>query len=121
MGSGGAGAAFQKARDLFKKPSGVAKVENFQGGSDMSMVIGIDLGGTKILAGAVTPGGEVLHVQRELTGAQEGSEAVVGRIVGMVERIRAQLSPGDGPPLAITVGVPGGVDIVNGVVDKAPN
>ncbi|HEX2574331.1 MAG TPA: ROK family protein [Polyangia bacterium] len=84
------------------------------------IVIGIDLGGTKILAGAVDEAGAVTHVQRELTHAQDGADAVINRLVGMIDRIRAALDPGT-PVAAVSIGVPGGVNIEAGIVDKAPN
>ena len=83
-------------------------------------IIGVDLGGTKMLVGAVDGQGKVEHVMRDLTHAEEGAEAVIDRLAALCRRVRAARGPGR-PVAAVSVGVPGGVDIVAGVVDKAPN
>lgn len=82
--------------------------------------IGVDLGGTKMLAGAVDRAGAVTHIERELTKPEEGAQAVIERLAGLVGRVRGQLEP-DAHIEAIAIGVPGGVDSANGIVDKAPN
>ncbi len=84
----------------------------------MSLIIGIDLGGTKMLAGAVDPSGAVRHLARDLTHPEEGAERVVARLADLVHQVRGQAG---GAVQAVSIGVPGGVDIANGVVDKAPN
>jgi glucokinase len=84
------------------------------------MIIGVDLGGTKMLAGAVDEAGRVSQLERELTSAEEGQDAVIARLAGLCERVRGKLPPGTAVE-AVSIGVPGGVDIERGVVDKAPN
>ena len=81
-------------------------------------VIGIDLGGTKILAGAVDSDGKVTHVERELTHAEEGADGVIARLAGMIERVKAASGVAVD---AVCIGVPGGVNIKEGIVDHAPN
>lgn len=86
------------------------------------VVIGIDLGGTKMLAGAVDEHGEVLHKERELTRAEEGAEAVIGRLADLVGALADKVaSLGGRRVLAVSIGVPGGVDSATGQVDRAPN
>ena len=59
-------------------------------------VVGIDLGGTKIMSARVGLQGEIEAQVRELTLATEGSAAVIDRMVNTVERVL------DGRPAAAT-------------------
>jgi glucokinase len=88
--------------------------------SQPTYAIGVDLGGTKMLVGAVDRNGKVTCLERELTKPEDGTDAVIQRLVGVVAKVRAQVEP-DAVIEAVAVGVPGGVDVANGVVDKAPN
>jgi len=85
------------------------------------LVIGVDLGGTKINAAAVDANGEVLAERRTKTLADEGPGPVIGRIASLVAELAAELGGGPDDVQAISIGVPGGVDEALGVVDKAPN
>jgi glucokinase len=89
--------------------------------ADNSLVIGFDLGGTKMHAAAVDPHGHVMHSERCKTLADEGPDAVIERMVGLVSRILAELGPRASDVKALCVGVPGGVDDARGMVDTAPN
>jgi glucokinase len=82
------------------------------------LIIGVDLGGTKMNAAAVDESGKLLSHAREKTLPQEGADAVINRMAGLVKAVAAQAG---GQPEAICVGVPGSVDDGRGVVDKAPN
>ena len=88
--------------------------------ANLDTLIGIDLGGTKMLAGAVGSDGTVRHLSRDLTGAAEGAGAVIERLAVLVEKIQTALGEGD-RAAAVSIGVPGGVDVERGIVDKAPN
>lgn len=88
---------------------------------DTSLVIGLDLGGTKMHAAAVDAQGHVVHSERQKTGAADGADAVIDRMIGLVTRVRRELGPRDADVRALSVGVPGGVDDARGVVDTAPN
>src|SRR5207302_5461156 len=79
------------------------------------MFIGIDLGGTKILGVRADEHGRILAEVRRPTGAVQGLDAVVDRIV---EIIRELLLEG---VKAIGVGAPGPVDPAKGVVYDPPN
>ncbi len=79
-------------------------------------IIGIDLGGTKIL-GVLSDGrGNVSKLVRRPTEAGEGLEAVVGRIAGVI----AELAP-SGWIDAIGLGVPGPLNPMEGLVYEPPN
>jgi glucokinase len=81
------------------------------------LTIGVDLGGTKVLAAAVDPDGGVRSTQRAATGAERGFEAVVDAVVAAVrDGLADDLAQSDG----VGVGVAGQVD-AQGIVRFAPN
>ncbi len=84
-------------------------------------VIGVDLGGTKILAGVVSADGKILGTAKRATRPEAGPEAVVERIVKSVrEAVKAaKVDPDD--LLALGSGAPGPLDPDNGVVLHTPN
>lgn len=90
-----------------------------------SFVIGIDLGGTNMVVAAVSQdGARVVGQQSEPTRAVEGADAVVRRMVRMVERaIEALAAEGiaRAAVLGIGVGAPGTVDRARGLVVEANN
>lgn len=84
-----------------------------------SLVIAVDLGGTQIRAAACDLQGRFLRRAEHPTKAEEGLEAVLVRIVGLVEEVRAGL-PKD-RVLGVGVGSPGPVDPLAGVIISPPN
>jgi glucokinase len=88
---------------------------------DSSLVIGFDLGGTKMNAAAVDVHGHVIHSDRCKTLAADGPDAVIDRMIGLCKRILEELGDRATDVRAICVGVPGGVDDERGMVDTAPN
>ena len=81
--------------------------------------IAVDLGGTIIRAALVTRSGEIRHVVRQLTLADEGPAAVIGRIVDAINSVVAAGSVD--PAVAIGVIAPGPLDPKTGVVYFGPN
>jgi glucokinase len=79
-------------------------------------VIGLDLGGTKILSLCVDREFNVLAEDLRETEADEGPEAVIGR---MVESARA--AAGDRNVLAIGISTPGPAKVFEGIVTTPPN
>jgi len=75
--------------------------------------IGVDLGGTKVLASLVVDG-EVRRQEKRSTPTGGGPEGIVALIVELVEELGG---PGDG----VGVGAPGMVDVETGTVSRAPN
>ena len=74
-------------------------------------LIGVDVGGTKIAAGAVDPDSGEVSLRRELpTRAERGASAVAADIESMVADIVAASRPETGSPAAIGIGVPELVD-----------
>lgn len=89
-------------------------------------VIGVDLGGTKISAGAVSTDGRRRHALRsELTRAEEGADAVVARIAAMIGAVVDQTMAETGAPrdafLGVGIGSPGPLDRARGMVITTPN
>jgi glucokinase len=59
----------------------------------MSHVVGIDLGGSKIALGLVSPGDEILARRRIDTDADAGLQSVTKRIAVEVAALRGTLAP----------------------------
>ncbi len=84
-----------------------------------SHVIGVDLGGTRLRVGLADLTGSVVRTQAVPTLADEGRNAVIGRIVAQV---RTVLEPLPLPALkGLAVAVPAPVDPRKGVVYSPPN
>jgi glucokinase len=89
-------------------------------------VIGVDLGGTNIVVGAVSTDGAVqLPVHAEPTRADEGATAVTDRMARLIEAAVADVLTATGGVRADVVGVgvgaPGPLDRERGIVIVAPN
>ena len=79
--------------------------------------LGLDLGGTKILAGLVDETGLVHHEWRLSTPVDGGGEAIMQGLIEAVAKIRSQLSPAESASLVgIGVSTAGHVDHVSGQV-----
>jgi len=81
--------------------------------------VGVDLGGTKILAAVVDASGEVVSRVKDKTQAAEGVKPTVERVIGCVNS--ALESAGVERPEAVGVGVAGPVDVERGIVLTAGN
>ncbi|MBI5365327.1 MAG: ROK family protein [Planctomycetes bacterium] len=75
--------------------------------------VGIDLGGTAIKAGAVTPAGEILARGSRATGLEKGAAHVLDTIAELARELGAQGGLG--------LGVPGLVDHARGRIESCPN
>lgn len=89
-------------------------------------IVGIDLGGTNIAAGAMpTDGTREIAMRMAPTRAEEGAIAVVDRIARLVEDVIAQTQAETGAErsdfLGVGIGSPGPLDRVRGVVIVTPN
>jgi glucokinase len=83
-------------------------------------LVGIDLGGTNIVAGTVSEDGSEIHgVLSEPTGAEGGPDAVVDRIIRLA---RASMAAAPGKTVVgVGIGSPGPLDTKTGVVLLTPN
>ena len=84
--------------------------------------LGIDLGGTKILALVLDEQGTVLAQAKTKTKPEKGYDVVLNRIVKCAhEALEKALVSIDQPGLSCGLGVPGPVDETQGIVVKAAN
>ncbi len=89
-------------------------------------IVGVDLGGTNIVVGAMTADGAEQHAMHSIpTRADLGADAVVERIVQLCERViaetRAATGAGRDAFLGVGIGSPGPLDRERGVVIVTPN
>ncbi len=83
--------------------------------------IGIDLGGTNIQAGVMVGNGKLLASDSVKTKANEGSEAVLGRIEKVVNKITESAGLTRKDIAGLGIGAPGAINVKTGVVIKAVN
>ena len=88
---------------------------------DTSNFLGIDLGGTNVQIGVVSADGDVLSRAKRKTGADEGRDAILERIVDGVEEACGDADIPLDQIRAIGMGAPGPVDPNTGVVIEAVN
>lgn len=86
----------------------------------MRYIVGIDVGGTNIVAGTVAEdGSEILGVLSVPTKSEDGADAVVARIVDLARASMAQA--GKREIAGVGIGSPGPLDTKSGVVLLTPN
>ncbi len=83
--------------------------------------IGIDLGGTNLRGAVVNGNLEIVARRQTLTRAEEGPDAIVGRIAEIVTGLRQETGLTAGSIQAIGIGAPGPLDSRAGVVLTTPN
>ena len=96
------------------------------GGEVERYVVGVDLGGTNIVFGAMTVDGTQQFAMHAVpTQAELGADAVVGRIAEGIERVIAQTRAETGATreqfLGVGIGSPGPLDRARGIVIVTPN
>jgi glucokinase len=90
-------------------------------------LVGVDLGGTNIVAGALAEDGigDVIALRSEPTRSDQGAEAVIDRIVRMIDTVIvdtiAQIGARREDVIGIGVGAPGPLDRQRGIVVTTPN
>ena len=89
-------------------------------------IVGVDLGGTNIAAGAMpTDGTREIGMRMAPTHGEEGADAVVHRIAMMIEDVIAQTQAETGADrsdfLGVGIGSPGPLDRARGIVIVSPN
>ncbi len=85
------------------------------------LVLGVDLGGTKILTSVVNPEGRILSWDRSATPAGQGSEGVIRAILASAERALQGGSVTIERVSAVGIGAPGLVDTKAGILFTSPN
>lgn len=86
-----------------------------------SLILGVDLGGTRIRTILARPDGTILAWDRRDTSAQEGPEAVLERLYASIAQVRQAPEAAGASILGIGVGAPGPLDARRGVLVSAPN
>jgi glucokinase len=89
-------------------------------------IVGVDLGGTNIVVGAMSADGKHHFAMRSIpTSAELGAEGVADRIVGLIEGVVldtiAETNASRRDVLGVGVGAPGPLDREKGLVVVAPN
>jgi glucokinase len=89
-------------------------------------IVGVDLGGTNIVAGAMPEdGSREIAMRSQPTLADEGADAVVNRIAQMIETVIAETSAETGATrddfVGVGIGSPGPLDRERGIVIVTPN
>lgn len=85
------------------------------------VMLGVDLGGTKILAAAVTESGKILGRSKKKTKAERDPEEILARVVECCHGAVADAGLTLDRIEAVGVGSPGPLDPVRGVVLHTPN
>lgn len=90
-----------------------------------SLIIGIDVGASKIAAALVTNTGQVLANRQTKTMAEQGVQAVLDRIAGLANDLAYQstndLQTSHLPLLGVGIGIPGRIEASSGIVRNAVN
>lgn len=84
------------------------------------IVLGLDIGGTKLAAGAVDAHGTVIAERTIPTRREEGPDAVLARLFDLARATVDAAGPA-GPPRAIGIGCGGPLDRTTGVLHSPPH
>jgi glucokinase len=88
----------------------------------MAYALGIDLGGTKVLASVIdSDSGEMLSTIIRPTHAEYGPDDVLARMLTVAQDALQQSRIGQPELRAVGIGAAGQIDAVNGVLIRAPN
>jgi len=85
------------------------------------LLVGVDLGGTSLLAVATSIKGKILGEKKRRTQAEEGASAVLDRIVRTIEDAVAEAGAKTKHIRVIGIGMPGPLNPKTGVIYHAPN
>jgi len=84
-------------------------------------LIGVDLGGTNVRMGVITPEGKVLKKDQYRIGRILGGLTIFERLVSKLEKfIRGEIGRSH-PSIRVGIGVAGVVDIKKGIIIESPN
>ena len=84
-------------------------------------VIGVDMGGTKILSAVIGPEGNILGIAKVPTKADRGPSVVIDRIADSIRKAIDKSGVAPTSIEAVGIGAPGPLDPATGVVIFAPN
>lgn len=83
--------------------------------------LGLDLGGTKMLASLYGPGFAKVGSGKKKTKGREGAESGLSRIQGLIREVLAQGSVDVSRLAGVGVACPGPLDLNKGIILEAPN
>ncbi|MBI2945149.1 MAG: ROK family protein [Candidatus Wallbacteria bacterium] len=89
--------------------------------SDTVNSIGVDVGGTKIAAGVVTDGGQVLARERVATDSKAGYESVIRQIAELARTVAQRAGLSLNCVRAVGLGMAGQIEVGTGIVHHAVN
>lgn len=89
--------------------------------SSSNCVLSVDLGGTNLRVAAVREDGTVLDRLEEASDARAGSAAVLKKVADAVRSVGANVEARKDKVLGVSLGFPGIVDPVKGVVYRSPH
>jgi glucokinase len=84
-------------------------------------VIGMDLGGTKILAAVVDNAGRLVAEAKSKTKAEQGPDVVIERIAETARQAAGKAGIDWGEVTGVGIGAPGPMDPQSGIVYTPPN
>lgn len=84
-------------------------------------VVGVDMGGTKILASVINEAGRIISQSKTATRADKDASKVINRIARCVRKVISQAGIESTQIRAIGMGAPGPLDPETGIVMFAPN
>ncbi|NQU44221.1 ROK family protein [bacterium] len=88
---------------------------------DNRFMVGVDLGGTKILSAVLSPAGEILIRKKSQTRADRGPGEVIRRIVRNIQSVVKQSGIDKSLIAAVGIGSPGTLNPDTGVVEQPVN
>jgi glucokinase len=83
--------------------------------------LGVDLGGTRIKVGVVDEEGRLSNMKKFSTRVDLGREALIRRIIRIIQRSLSEDADPQNPPAGIGLGAAGMIDVRKGVVLLSPN
>jgi glucokinase len=89
--------------------------------SNGAFTVGMDMGGTKILAAVVDAEGQILAEAKLKTGAREGPDAIIERMAEAARQAVHKAEVHWQQVRGVGVGAPGPLDPIHGIVHRAPN
>lgn len=89
--------------------------------SKEKIYVGVDLGGTSVKVGLCDQKGQLLHKYEGPTDASSGPDTIIDRIVDYVHKLVQESGYDWEQVVGIGAGVPGFLDIPNGIVLMSPN
>jgi len=89
--------------------------------SSIKYLVGVDMGGTKILASVIDDQGQILSRSKTATKSHQKPEHIIDRIADRVQSAMRKAKVEKNQVEAIGIGAPGPLDPHTGVVIFAPN